>query len=112
MAELDLSVQIFNNFYNAPLQIDASQWDIVNSFFRSYAATETIANNFTNFLFAISNVTGINVLTLLDNIRGKEALQVNATIAYYLNSIKSKTVLYGVAPKAIPNYYVQRNIVQ
>ena len=111
MSQLDLTVEVFNDFYKTQPPVDGSQYDIVYSFFRSYASTDLIAQNFTNFLFTISGSTGINVLTLLDEIKGKTGLEVNATIAYYLNSIKNKSVLYGTSNIPVPNYYVQRNIL-
>lgn len=108
---IDNTVKIFDGFYQQDLIVNANEYDVVYSFFRNYASTDTIAKNFTTFLFVISQGTGIPVISLLDDIQGKTGLQVNATIAYYLNSIKNKVVLYGVAEQPVPNLVVQRNIV-
>jgi hypothetical protein len=39
-------------------------------------------------------------------------MEMNQTIAYYLNSFKSKTSLYGIAVVPKSNQPVSRNIVQ
>lgn len=112
-ASLDNTVRIFDNFYNYSVTAGANEYDIVNSYFISVCATETVANNFTAFLFRIASLAEIPVLELLDEIKGtaQNTLQVNAVIAYYLNSFKSKTSLYGVSTLPQPNESVQRNIV-
>jgi hypothetical protein len=94
------------------LSVDADQYDIVLSFFREYTDSQAVAQAFAENLFKIANITGIDVLTLLDSFRGKDSLSVSATMAYYLNSINNKTLMYGVSVVPKPNENVQRNIVQ
>lgn len=110
-SQLDISVRVFDNFYDFDISVNADLYEIVNSYFISVCDTPAIAKNFTTMLFRIANVTGENPLTLLDNISGKNKLETNALMAYYLNSIKSKTTLYGVSVTPIPNETVQRNVV-
>ena len=51
-------------------------------------------------------------MTLLDNVKGaNNRIELDAAMAYYLNSIKSKTVMYGVGVVPAPNQQVQRNIL-
>ena len=110
---LDNTVRIFDNFYNFTVSAGAGEYDIVSSYFISVCKNTAVANNFTAFLFRIASLTEISVLTLLDEIKGtaQNSLQVNAIIAYYLNSFKSKTSLYGVSTLPQPNESVQRNII-
>ena len=109
---LDQTVQIFDSFYSFDLQINGNQYDIVHGYFVSICATKNIANNFTALLFRISQETGIDALELLDQIKGKSKMIMNQTIAYYLNSFKSKTSLYGISIIPKSNQAVARNIVQ
>lgn len=110
---LDRTVKIFDNFYSTTLKIPVNQYDIVLSYFKGVCETETMAQNFTAFFFKVAQESGIDAITLLDNIKGttKNKLEVNQTLAYYLNSFKSKTTLYGVAVIPRPVQPVSRNVV-
>lgn len=108
---LDQTVRIFDNFYNFNLLVPSNQYDIVHSYFVETCDTKTIADNFTTFFFKIAQDTGIPATTLLESIKGQTKLDMNRTIAYYLNSFKSKSALYGISFVPQPNLPVARNIV-
>lgn len=109
----DLTVKIFDDFYSFNMIVNGNEFDIVNGYFKSVCDTKIIAGNFTAFLFRIAQETGIPVLDLLGQIQGaNNKLEMNQIIAYYLNSFKSKTSLYGVATIPQSNQPVARNIVQ
>ena len=110
-SQLDNTVKVFDQFYNFELSVNADQYDIVYSYFYSISNQKTVAGNFTTMLFRISNITGEDALILLDYIKGNSKLQTSALMAYYLNSIKSKTTLYGVSITPSPTQLIQRNIV-
>jgi hypothetical protein len=109
---LDQTVRIFDSFYAINLVVNANQYDIVHGYFLSVCESKNIANNFTAVLFRIAQETQISVLDLLDQIKGTNKMEMNQTIAYYLNSFKSKTSLYGIAVEPRSNQPVSRNIVQ
>lgn len=110
-ARVDLTVKIFDQFYNLDLVVGANEYELVLSFFRGVTSDETVARTFTETLFRISNVTQVPVLDLLQSFDSNEKLKVNLTIAYYLNSISNKTVLYGVNQVRAPNPTVARNVL-
>jgi hypothetical protein len=110
-SQLDNTVKVFDRFYSSEVTVNASEFDVVYSYFKSVCQSENTAKNFTAIIFRMSAYTGEPVMTLLEFVQGKRGLQLNATMAYYLNSLKSKTTLYGVANLPIPNPSVQRNIV-
>jgi hypothetical protein len=107
----DQTVKIFDEFYSFDLIVNASEYDIVFSYFKSTCDTIQIAGNFTVYLFRIAQETQISVLDLLTYIQGKTQLETNTVIAYYLNSFKSKTSIYGFGTVPQPNEAVARNIV-
>jgi len=109
---LDQTVRIFDSFYAFNLVVNGNEYDIVRSYFVSICASTNIADNFTAVLFRISQDTGIPVLDLLNQIKGTKTIEMNQILAYYLNSFKSKTSLYGIATVPRPNTPVARNIVQ
>jgi hypothetical protein len=108
----DQTVRIFNQFYAFNLVVPTNEYDVVHGYFLDVCETKQIADNFTAFLFKISQETQTSALELLDVIRGTSRLDMNKIISYYLNSFKSKTALYGVAFIPTPNQSVQRNILQ
>jgi hypothetical protein len=109
---MDQTVRIFDSFYSFTLTVNGNEYDVVRSYFVSICETANIAENFTALLFRISQETNIPVLDLLGQIKGKKTLEMNQILAYYLNSFKSKTTLYGIAVIPRPNTPVARNIVQ
>lgn len=110
-SQLDSSVKLFDSFYNFEMTVNASQYDIVYSYFYETTKSKNVAQNFTTILFRLAGITGENAIVLLEYLQGKSKLEANVTLAYYLNSIKSKTTLYGVSVIPAPNETVQRNIV-
>jgi hypothetical protein len=113
---LDYTVKIFDQFYNLDLVVNASEYEIVYSFFKEYSSDDAVAKSFTDTLFRISNETQIAVLDLLTTFQNtgsdSEKIKISLTMAYYLNSLSNKTVLYGVNQVLVPNNNVQRNIIQ
>lgn len=110
-SQLDNTVKVFNKFYSTNVSVAASDYDVVYSYFKSVCQSENTAKNFTTIIFRMAAYTGEPVMTLLEYVQGKRGLQLNATMAYYLNSLKSKTTLYGVANLPVPNQNIQRNII-
>lgn len=111
ISQLDGSTRLFDSFYNFELVIDANRYEIVYSTLYEITKSKTVASNFVTILFRISETTGDDVLTLLDTLRNKSLDEMNYQMAFYLNSIKSKTTLYGINDQPVPNEYVQRNII-
>jgi hypothetical protein len=109
---IDQTIRIFDSFYAFNTIVSANEYDIVHSYFISMCSSKNIADNFTAILFRIAQETQINVLDLLTQIKGVSHMEMDQTLAYYLNSFKSKTSLYGVAQLPRPNLPVARNVVQ
>jgi hypothetical protein len=109
--KLDATVRVYDSFYEFDTVVDGNEYDIVYSYFKNTCANVTVASNFTSFLFRIANTLGKPVLEILDSMKGTTSSETNAIIAYYLNSFKSKTSLYGISIVPKPNQTVQRNIV-
>lgn len=113
VTNLDQTVRIFDNFYTTKLRVNASDWDVVYSYFLGTSKNREIANNFASLLFRIAQEGNFNVLDLLATIKGTSTkLQTNQLICYYLNTFRPKASLYGIGIIPKPNETVQRNVVQ
>ena len=111
--KLDQTVRIFDQFYNYDENVPAAEYDAVYSFFRSIYGTSEAAGNFTVSLFRISQQSNIPVMDLLQQMQGVNSqAELNLTLAYYLNAIRSPATLLGINAVTTPNYYVARNVRQ
>jgi len=110
----DLTVRIFDNFYNLDLVVNGSEYEVVFAYFDGTMNDANIAKNFTEALFRIANITQISVLDLLQSFQTGQAtkMQVMLTMAYYMNSLNNKTLMYGVTNVVSSNQIVARNIIQ
>jgi len=108
----DRTVKIFDNFYNVNMTVPTNQYDVVRGYFVGVCADQKTADNFTAFLFRVAQESGIDALELLQNIKGvNNNVELSQTMAYYMNSFKSKVSLYGVAVVPKPVFPVARNVV-
>lgn len=111
--QVDQTIKIFDSFYAVSLVVPSDQYDIVYGFFLNSSKSQKIARNFTAILFRVAQETGVDALELIQQLKGLgDKLKMNQVLAYYINSLKSKTSLYGVASIPRPNTPVARNIVQ
>jgi len=109
---IDLSVQIFDRFYNYRQSVSAQEYDAVHSYLLSVFATPKQAGNFTSTMFRIAGVSGIPVMQLLQSIQGMSGPQITLTFAFYLNTFQSPSTMLGIQAPVVPNYYVAHNIKQ
>lgn len=108
----DPTLEIFNQFYDVKLQVNADQYEIVLSYFRSVTVNDKTAKAYTENLFRISNRLDIDVLTLLDTFQSDSKMRVTLTMAYYLNSFSERYVMFGINNVLQPNQLAARNILQ
>ncbi len=108
--KIDTTVQIFDRFYGYQQQVPVDQYDAVLSYFKSVFKSLEAAGNFTVNVFRISKETNIPVMTLLQQFQGQTAPEITATLAYYLNGIRSRSTLLGLNVSTQPNFYVARNV--
>ena len=109
---IDASVRLFDSFYNYSVDVPASEYDVVLSFFKKSMENDLAAGNMTVSLFRVSDQTKIPVLTLLDSMKGNSGLDLTASMAYYLNTIRSNATLLGVNAQITPNFYAARTVIQ
>ena len=114
---IDQTVRVFDSFYDYDVNVPASEYDVVNSYFKSIMSTKQAADNFTVSLFRVSEDTNIPALTLLQTFQESggnvgNSMNINLNMAYYLNSIRNRATLLGIGVPVTPNFYAARNVVQ
>ena len=109
---IDQTVRVFDSFYEYDVNVPANEYDIVYSYFLKEMGNRTAAGNFTVSLFRVAQDTNIPALTLLQSFEGQSGINLNANLAYYLNSIRNRATLLGVGVPVVPNFYAARNVIQ
>lgn len=108
------TVRIYDAFYSTDLRVNASEYDLVFSYFKGITKNDITAANFSVILFRIATDGGYDVVDLLQLLKGdniSDTLHMNKVICYYLNTFKNKSSIYGVGQIPKPNEAVQRNVV-
>jgi len=108
---VDQTVRVFDEFYGYSQEVDANEFDAVNSYFRQVFDDRPIAQNLTTTFFRISEKTGVPVLELLQQVAGQDQVQLTATICYYLNGERSASTLLGVNATVTPTVWAARNVL-
>ena len=109
---IDQTVRIFDQFYNYTADVPAAEYDIVWSYFKSVFNTEEQAGNFTVAWFRAAQASGVNPLTMLQQVQGQSGPQLTLTLCYYLNSVQSPATMLGILQPASPNYWAASNVRQ
>jgi hypothetical protein len=109
---IDQTVRIFDQFYDYAEDISAAEYDVVNSYFKSVFNTNEQAQNFTVAWFRASQASGVNALTMLQQIQGQTGPQLTLSLCYYLNSVQSPATMLGILQPLTPNYWAARNVKQ
>lgn len=107
----DYTVRVFDEFYKLDLRVNAEEYEVVRSYFENYIGNNKTAKQFTEILFRISQLTKIPIMDLLQSFQVGDSPGISRTLAYYLNSVSNKTVLYGVENLASPNQFALRNVI-
>lgn len=108
---LDMTVRVFDNFYEFAVEVPVDQYDAVYSYFARVFKDKTAAKNFTVSLFQVADYSRRPVLELLQEIQGQDQLQLTSTLCYYLNNQRSNSTLLGVNAVVQPNFYAARNVL-
>ena len=120
ITQTDNTLEVFDTFYGQKLIINAGEWDSVYSYFVGVLKgnpeserTKQTASQFATVLFRISQETGTDIQIFMDyfTTNVQTSLEVKTEMAFYLNLLKSKRALYGVANVPTPNQAVQRNVL-
>lgn len=107
----DLTVRVFDSFYDYQVDVPVNEYDVVHSYFLTQMTSKQAAGNFTISLFRVADSTGIPALTLLQEMQGNNGVNIDVNMAYYLNQIRSRATLLGVGVAVTPNFYQARNIL-
>ena len=108
---IDLTVRVYDDFYQYSQEVNANEWDLVLSFFLTRTETRLSAENLATTLFRIANETNRPVLDLFAEIEPLNQIEITTTLAYYLNGLRSPATLLGVSSPITANAWAARNVL-
>jgi hypothetical protein len=105
------NVKVVDDFLKQDFIVSANEWDYVLSFFKKAMKDPAAAKNFTISIYQVSRQANVPVLDLVKTLNGQTGLEMTASLAYYMNGIRSSTTLLGVEALQNANYYAARNVL-
>jgi hypothetical protein len=107
---VNTTVQAFDAYYAKPLELDASVYTAMVSFFTSRGFEKSAADNITMVIMKQSKIDGYNPMKILDTLRGLDNVEISALVSEIINYNRFKTSFLGYALAFNPNQQVTRNI--
>jgi len=107
----DRNLKFVSEYNSPPAEINGNEWDYVLGFFKKMTSDAYTADNFALSIFQVSKDTGFSVTDIIQTMEGQTGMQLSASLAYYLNSIRSSATLLGVKSIPKPNFYAGRSVL-
>lgn len=105
------TVQAFDAYYTAPLEIPTGTFDAMRGFFESKGFDKLSAEAVSTAIIRQSKVDGVNPMSMLDTLQGLTSVQMSNVVSEILNYNRFKTSFLGYAYDYNPLTEVQRNVV-
>lgn len=105
------TLQVFNNYTQQPITIDAGTYDAIVAFFGSRGFQKSAAESTALIIIRQAKSDGINPYTLIDTLKGLQSVQLNNLITELLNYNRYKSSSLGMASPFTPNDEIARNII-
>jgi len=109
-ATVNSTVQAFDAYYSAPLELDANVYTAMTSFFTSRGFEKGPAGSISTVIIKQARIDGYNPIKILDTLRGLDNVQISALVSEIINYNRFKTSFLGYALAFSPNQQVLRNI--
>jgi hypothetical protein len=104
------TVQAFDTYYSQPLELDASTYTAMISFFTSRGFEQPAAENIAVIIMKQAKIDTLNPMVILDTLRGLDSTEMSAFVSEIINYNRFKTSFLGYALNFTPNNNVIRNI--
>lgn len=105
--------KFFNGHYIQSLDINSSEHQAVKSFFLEKTQNDNDASNtLTDTMFEIGAMENVNVMELIDKLRGETIDDIQLTLITMINQNRKQTSVLGFTTSRVPNPSVVRNIVE
>lgn len=105
--------KFFNGHYVESINVNSSEHQAVKSFFLEKTQNDNDASNtLTDTMFEIGAMENVNVMELIDKLRGETIDDIQLTLITMINQNRKQTSVLGFSTSRVPNPSVVRNIVE
>ncbi|WP_370091430.1 hypothetical protein [Winogradskyella sp.] len=105
--------KFFNGHYIESINVNSSEHQAVKSFFLEKTQNDNDASNtLTDTMIEIGAMEKVNVMELIDKLRGETIDDIQLTLITMINQNRKQTSILGFSTSRVPNPSVVRNIVE
>jgi hypothetical protein len=108
---VDSTVQTFNSYYSAPIELNSTTLAAMTAYFTSRNFGEVAAESIATTIMIQSKQDGYNPMQILDTMRGLTDVELSGLVSEILNYNRFKTSSLGYAQPFKPNQEIFRNII-
>lgn len=101
----------FDRYYSRPVSFDSNKVDVVVGFFKKRGFEESAATATASVILNQAKKDKINVIEIIDTLKGLDDVQINRLVATILNSNRSKLSSIGYKTDKKSVNIEQRNII-
>lgn len=109
--QADATVQAFDNYYLAPIELSASTLAAMIGFFTQRGFDPTSAETVAVVIMKQAKRDNYNPMQILDTLSGINTVEISALVAEILNYNRVKTSFLGYSKEFTPHEEVQRNVI-
>lgn len=106
------TLQAFNNYYSAPVELNATVLAAMTGYFTSRGFGEVSAESIAVTIMTQAKQDGYDAMQILDTLKGLNSVELSGLVSEILNYNRFKTSSLGYAQPFAPNAEVQRNIIE
>jgi hypothetical protein len=108
----DGTVQVFNTYFSAPVELHGGTLNAMSGFFESRGFDQSTAKSIAAIIMVQADVDGYNPMSVLDNLTGLDGLEISELATQILNHNRYKTSFLGYTTALEPYHEIQRNIIE
>lgn len=111
-SNLDSTVQAFNEYYDEPIELNASEYAAMIGFFTNRGFDQSAAETIAVVVMTQAKKDGYEPMKIMDTLRGLSSAELTGLLAEILNFNRLNTSNIGVASKLTPNTEIERNFIE
>ncbi len=105
------TLEAFNSYYTAPLDVPVSTFDSIKGYFERKGFDKLSSDAIAIAIIRQAKADQVNPMTLLDSLQGLDSVQLSNVVSEILNYNRFKTSYLGYAYSVNPLDEVKRNVV-
>jgi hypothetical protein len=105
------TLQAFESYYTAPLEVPVSTFDSIKGYFELRGFDKLSADSTAIAIIRQAKADGVNPMSIIDTLKGLDSVQLSNVVSEILNYSRFRTSYLGYAYSVNPLDEVKRNVV-